>query len=70
MEGITKAVTFPASMLFKEGMDGTVVLNGTLIIDRTEWSIDYASEKHFDKSGGDGAISDDVKLFMKIVAKK
>ena len=69
MEGITKAVTFPANMYFKEGMDGTVVMNGTLIIDRTDWGINYASEKHFDKAG-DGTISDDVKLFMKIVAKK
>ncbi|TKC08811.1 YceI family protein [Pedobacter frigoris] len=69
LEGITKAVTFPARMQFKHGMDGTVEMNGTLIIDRTDWSIDYASEKHFDKSG-DGTISDDVKLFMKIVAKK
>jgi polyisoprenoid-binding protein YceI len=69
IEGITKAVTFPAIMHFKDGMDGTVVMNGTLIIDRTDWGIDYASEKHFDQSG-DGTISDDVKLFMKIVAKK
>ncbi|MES2731620.1 MAG: two-component regulator propeller domain-containing protein [Bacteroidota bacterium] len=68
IEGITKAVTFPATMLFKDGMDGTVVMNGTLILDRTDWGID-SSEKHFDKSG-DGTISDDVKLFMKIVAKK
>ncbi|HMI03134.1 MAG TPA: two-component regulator propeller domain-containing protein [Pedobacter sp.] len=66
IEGITKAVTFPANMLFKDGMDGTVVMNGTLIIDRTDWGIDYASEKHF--AIGDGTISDDVKLFMKIVA--
>jgi hypothetical protein len=69
IEGITKPVTFPAIMYFKDGMDGTVVMNGTLIIDRTEWGIDYASEKYFEKSG-DGTISNDVKLFMKIVAKK
>jgi ligand-binding sensor domain-containing protein/polyisoprenoid-binding protein YceI len=69
IEGITKAVSFPAAMYFKDGMDGTVVVNGTLIIDRTDWGIDYASEKYFDKSG-DGIISDDVKLFMRIVAKK
>ncbi len=68
LEGITKAVTFPAEMHFKDGMDGTVEVNGTLIIDRTEWGIDYKSEKLFYKPG-DG-ISDDVKLFMKIVAKK
>ena len=69
IEANTKTVTFPASMLFKEGIDGTVVLNGTLIIDRTDWGINYASEKYFDKSG-DGTISDDVKLFIRIVAKK
>ncbi|WP_048905741.1 two-component regulator propeller domain-containing protein [Pedobacter sp. V48] len=69
IEGITKTVTFPTNMLFKDGMDGTVVVNGTLIIDRTDWGIDSGSEKHFDKSG-DGTISDDVKLFIKIVAKK
>lgn len=65
IEGITKAVTFPASMHFKDGMDGTVVVNGALIVDRTDWGIDYRSEKHFDST-----ISDDVKLLMKIVAKK
>ncbi len=65
IEGITKAVTFPASMHFKEGMDGTVVVNGMLIIDRTDWGIGYRSEKHFDST-----FSDDIKLFMKIVAKK
>jgi len=66
IEGITKAVTFPANMLFKDGMDGTVVMNGTLVIDRTDWGINYASEKHL----GEGTISDDVKLFIKVVAKK
>lgn len=68
LEGITKAVTFPAKMHFKDGMDGTVEVNGTLIIDRTDWGIDYGSEKHFYQSGD--AILDDVKLLMKIVAKK
>ncbi len=69
IEGITKAVTFPAKMHFKDGMDGTVEMNGTLIIDRTDWGIDSGSEKLFLKYG-DGTISDDVKLLMKIVAKK
>ena len=69
MEGITKAVTFPAKMHFKDGMDGTVEMNGALVIDRTDWGIDAGSEKHFYQSG-DGTISNDVKLFMKIVAKK
>jgi polyisoprenoid-binding protein YceI len=69
IEGVTKAVAFPANMYFMDGMDGTVVLNGALILDRTDWGIDYRLEKFFDKSG-DLTISDDVKLFMKIVAKK
>ncbi|GAB3930333.1 hypothetical protein GCM10028804_40040 [Larkinella terrae] len=69
IEGVTKAVTFPAEMHFKDGMDGTVVLNGALILDRTDWASAYRSEKLFDKSGH-VTISDDVKLFIKIVAKK
>jgi polyisoprenoid-binding protein YceI/streptogramin lyase len=68
LEGITKAVTFPAKMHFNDGMDGTVEVNGTLIINRTDWGIDYGSEKHFYQAGD--AILDDVKLLMKIVAKK
>lgn len=69
IEGITKAVTVPASMHFKDGMDGTVEINDALTIDRTDWGINYRSEKFFSQSG-DGTISDDLKLFMKIVAKK
>ena len=69
IEGITKAVTFPAIMHFKDGMDGNVEMNGTLIVDRTDWGIDYRSEKFFDKTG-DLTISDDVKFLIKIVAKK
>ncbi|KAB7728695.1 transcriptional regulator [Rudanella paleaurantiibacter] len=68
IEGVTKAVTFWATMHFKDGMDGIVELNGALTIDRTEWGIDYGSERHFYRSGN--AISNDVKLFMKIVARK
>ena len=69
IQGITKAVTFPAKMYFKDGMDGTIVMNGSLTIDRTDWGINYGSGKNATQSL-DGAISDDVKLFMKIVAKK
>lgn len=69
IEGITKTVTFPAKMHFLEGMDGTVELNGALVIDRTDWGIDAGTEKRFDHFG-EGTISDDIKLFMKIVAKK
>ncbi|ARK13635.2 two-component regulator propeller domain-containing protein [Fibrella sp. ES10-3-2-2] len=68
MEGITKAVTFPAQMYFLDGMDGTVEMNGMLVVDRTDWGIDNGSEKHFYKSGN--AILDDIRLFIKIVAKK
>ncbi|CCH02222.1 two component regulator propeller domain protein [Fibrella aestuarina BUZ 2] len=69
MEGITKTVTFPAKLNFNDGMDGTVEMNGTLVIDRTDWGVNSGSEKYFYQYG-DGTISDDVKLHMKIVAKK
>lgn len=69
IEGITKTVTFPAQMHFKDGMDGTVEINGALILDRTDWDIYYRSEKRFNESG-DLTISNEVKLFVKIVAKK
>lgn len=69
IEGITKAVTFPAKIYFKDGMDGTVEINGALVVDRTDWGINYGSGKRVDQPV-DGAISDDVKLLMKIVAKK
>lgn len=70
IEGITKSVTFLANIYFKDGMDGTIEINGTMIIDRTDWGIDYASEKHSYQSQYGNAILDDVKLFIKIVAKK
>ncbi|QIL41208.1 transcriptional regulator [Pedobacter sp. HDW13] len=69
IEGITKTVTFPAQMYFKDGMDGTVEINGALILNRTDWGIYYRSEKRFDESG-DLTISNQVKFFIKIVAKK
>lgn len=69
IEGVTRAVTFPAQMHFKDGMDGTVEINGTLTINRTDWGGAYRSEQLVDRSG-DATISDDLKLFMKIVAKK
>ncbi|MNR19489.1 hypothetical protein D3C85_1362830 [compost metagenome] len=56
-------------MHFKDGMDGTVEINGALILDRTDWDIYYRSEKRFNESG-DLTISNKVKLFVKIVAKK
>jgi polyisoprenoid-binding protein YceI len=65
IKGITRPVTFPAKMKFK---DGILEANGRLIIDRTNWGIRYRSEKFFDKFG-DMTISDNIEFDMKIVAK-
>jgi polyisoprenoid-binding protein YceI len=66
IKGITKAVTFPARMEVK---DGIVKANGKLTIDRTDWGIRYRSGKFYDNLA-DQAVSDEVEIQMKIVAKK
>jgi hypothetical protein len=49
--------------------DGIVNANGSVIIDRTKWDVRYRSGTFFDNLA-DEAISDDIELDMKIVAKK
>lgn len=66
IKGITHPVTFPAKIIVKEGI---VEANGKLVIDRTQWGIRYRSGKFYDNLA-DQAVSDDVELLMKIVAKK
>jgi polyisoprenoid-binding protein YceI len=66
IKGITHAVTFPAKAEVK---DGVVNANGKLIIDRTKWDVRYKSGKFYDNLA-DEAISDDIELDLKIVAKK
>ena len=66
IKGVAYPITFPAKM---EIRDGTVKANGKLIIDRTNWGIRYRSGKFYDNLA-DQAVSDNIELHMKIVAKK
>ncbi len=66
IKGITNPVTFPAKIEVK---DGIVKANGKLVIDRTQWGIRYRSGKYYDNLA-DQAVSDDIEIHMKIVAKK
>ncbi|RCR67232.1 YceI family protein [Larkinella punicea] len=66
IKGVTQPVTFPARM---EVQDGIVKANGRLIIDRTQWGIRYRSGKFYDNLA-DQAVSDNIELYMKIVARK
>lgn len=65
-KGITNPVTFPAKIEVK---DGIVKANGKVVIDRTQWGIRYRSGKFYDNLA-DQAVSDDIEIHMKIVAKK
>ncbi len=66
IKGITNPVTFPARIEVKDGM---AKANGKLVIDRTAWGIRYRSGKFYDNLA-DEAVSDEIEINMKIVAKK
>lgn len=66
IKGVTNAVTFPAQIEVK---DGIVNANGKIVIDRTQWGIRYKSGKFYDNLA-DQAVSDEISLQMKVVAKK
>ena len=66
IKGITNPVTFPARIEVK---DGIVKANGKVVIDRTQWGIRYRSGKFYDNLA-DQAVSDDIEINIKIVAKK
>ncbi|HTF16768.1 MAG TPA: YceI family protein [Chryseolinea sp.] len=66
IKGITNPVTFPAKIEVK---DGIVKANGKVVIDRTQWGIRYRSGKFYDNLA-DQAVSDDIEIRMRIVAKK
>jgi len=65
IKGITNPITFPAEIEVK---DGIVKANGKVVIDRTQWGIRYRSGKFYDNLA-DNAVSDDIEIRMKIVAK-
>jgi polyisoprenoid-binding protein YceI len=65
IKGITKAVTFPATI----AMDATqLTANAEFDIDRTEWDIKYGSGKFF-QNLKDKAINDNFTVKFAIVAK-
>lgn len=66
IKGVTNSITFPATI---QANDTIVKANGKVVIDRTKWGIRYASGKFYDNLA-DQAVSDDIELQMKIVAKK
>ena len=66
IKGITNPITIPAEIEVKDGM---VRASGKVIIDRTQWGIRYRSGKFYDNLA-DNAVSDDIEIRMKIVAKK
>ncbi|OWK68981.1 lipid-binding protein [Pedobacter sp. AJM] len=68
IKGITKPVTFPATVAVNA--DGTVsALAGKILVDRTKYDIRYGSKSFFD-SIGDKAIDDNFEIGVKLVAKK
>ena len=69
LKGITKNVTFPASV----SVDGDMlsIASETFTIDRTEWDIKYNSGKFVDPAKlGDYLIKDDIEIKVSVKAKK
>jgi polyisoprenoid-binding protein YceI len=67
IKGITKALSFPASLAVK-GTSLTAVAKGVKV-DRTKYDIRYGSKSFFD-SIGDKAIDDEFTLDITLVASK
>jgi polyisoprenoid-binding protein YceI len=65
IKGITKAITFPATITTNET---GVQANAQFDIDRTEWDIKYGSGKFF-QDLGDKMINDNFTINFEIVAK-
>ena len=65
IKGVTQEILFPISTSV---IDGKVVLNSKLTIDRTKFGITYSSGNFF-KDLGDHLIEDDIVLNVTLVAK-
>lgn len=64
IKGITKPVTFPATMKFEGGV---YTATGKLTINRTQWDIKYNSGSYFDpKKLGDKLINDDIEIELSL----
>lgn len=65
IRGVMQSVSFPAKTEINAGV---AKVNGKLVIDRTQWGVNYQSGKFYG-SLADKAISDDIELNIKITAK-
>ncbi len=65
MKGATHEISFPAKVAME---NGKVKANGTAVIDRTKWKIQYGSGKFF-QGLGDKMIYDDFEITFDISAK-
>lgn len=63
IKGVTKSITFPAKVQMSEN---NIVADANFNIDRTEWSLNYGS----DKSLGDKFIYPEVNFQLHLVANK
>ncbi|MCJ8165356.1 YceI family protein [Pontibacter sp. E15-1] len=66
IKGITKAVTFPATITVK---DGVASAKADVTIDRTQFDIRYGSKSFFDNLG-DKAIHDDFVVSIDVTANQ
>jgi polyisoprenoid-binding protein YceI len=65
IKGISKAISFPATIAIK---DGKVSAKASITIDRTDFGIKYNSKKFFDTIG-DKAIYDDFNLTVSLITE-
>lgn len=67
MKGITKAISFDAQVETTEGIVSAKTVR--FLIDRTDWGVNYGSNKIFDNLK-DNFIHDDMALTIRLVAEK
>lgn len=67
LKDVTKNVTFPVNVSYDDNI--MMLTSEQFTIDRTDWGIQYGSQKFSDKIL-DSAIGDDIKLTVNLVASK
>jgi polyisoprenoid-binding protein YceI len=67
MKGITKAISFDTQVEMTDNLISAKTVR--FLIDRTDWSVNYGSNKIFDNLQ-DNFIHDDIALTIKLVAEK
>lgn len=68
IKGITKSITFPATLAWTAGNTVTATAD-KIVIDRTKFGVEYKSKSIFSNIG-DNFIYDDFTIAVKLVAKK